>query len=337
MYIKRYTISVGLFAIILGWYVYGFVTQQSVEIGLFGMNLPSMPVAVLVVIPVIFLYIATVFHMAFYSLLGSFKVRKYEKDLDRMMLSFGDALLCKEERHFEFKTPKYKQLGKLVDHLSLSPIGQMPAIEDEKLALILKVVTRVKNGEVADLRKFNLPSDNSLMIQNDKNRYDAHELSAEDVLSRPSRYSNELCKRAYIDATKTSSLSVIEKGKEFMSLDALKNILSRINSDQNQIPANNETLIELISMLSLTEKEYIELSKILSKNMIPEQRIRLFELLSEKDDEATGAYLYTLYDLEMQYPANEILANSQSDEYLNFKAYRALKECNRNYDISLFV
>jgi hypothetical protein len=336
MYIKRYTISVAIFAVLLGVYV-NFLYPQSVEIGLFGMNLPMMPVAVLVVIPVVLLYVATLFHMVFYSLVGSFKVHKYEKDLDKMMLSVGDALLCKENRHFEFKTPKYKQLGKLLDNLSVSPELQMPTIEDEKLAAILKVVTRIKNGEVADLKKFNLPTDNLLMIQNDKNRYDAHEISAEDILSKANRYSKELCKRAYIDATKTSSLAVIEKAKEFMSFDALKNILSRINSDQNQLPANNENLIELITILKLTEKEYIELSQILSKNMIPEQRIRLFEILSEKDDDATGAYLYTLYDLEMQSPANEILSNSQSHEYLNFKAYRALRECSKNYDISLFV
>ena len=337
MYIKRYTISVSLFVLLLGWFVYGFVTQQSIGIGFLGMSLPSMPIAILVVIPVIFLYIATIFHMAFYSLLGSFKVRKYEKDLEKMMISVGDALLCKEDRHFEFKTPKYKQLGKVMDHVSIIADVQMPSIEDEKLAAVLRVVSRVKSGEVADLRKFSLPTNNQLIIQNDKNRYDAHEISAEDVLGKAGRYSKELRLRAYIDASKNSSFSIIEKNKELMSKEALNNILSRINTEQNQLTLSNQALIELISMLELNEKDYIEISQALSKSMIPEQRIKLFELLSEKNDDATGAYLYTLYDLEMQYHANEILANTQANEYLNFKAYRALKECNRHYDISLFV
>jgi hypothetical protein len=175
------------------------------------------------------------------------------------------------------------------------------------------------------------------MIQNDKNRYDAHELSADDVLNKSGRYSKELCGRAYIDASKKSSLAIIEKNKEFMSKEALHNVLSRINADQNQLVLSNELLIELIGVLELNEKDYITVSQVLAKSMIPEQRIKLFELLSEKDDEATGAYLYTLYDLEMQYHANEILANTQAHEYLNFKAYRALKECNKHYDISLFV
>jgi len=36
-------------------------------------------------------------------------------------------------------------------------------------------------------------------------------------------------------------------------------------------------------------------------------------------------------------PADEILENSQDDEYVNFKAYRALKACNKNFNINLFV
>ncbi len=336
MYIKRYTIAVALFAMLLGWYVY-FITQQSFELSLFGMALPPLPIAFLVLIPVVLLYIATVFHMAFYSLLGNFKVRKYEKDLEKIMISVGDALLCKEERHFEFKTPKYKQLGKLLDHVSIVADLQMPFIEDEKLAAVLKLVNRVRSGEVADLRKFSLPSDNQLIIQNDKNRYDAHELSAEDVLSKSGRYSKELCVRAYMDAAKRSSLTILEKNKEFMSIEALHTLLSRINADQNPLVLSNEILLELIAVLNLNEKEYITISQVLAKSMIPEQRIKLFELLSEKDDEATAAYIYTLYDLEMQYQANEILSNTQAQEYLNFKAYRALKECNKHYDISLFV
>ena len=71
--------------------------------------------------------------------------------------------------------------------------------------------------------------------------------------------------------------------------------------------------------------------------MLPEQRIKLFEQLSDKNEEALGGYIYTLYDLGMFSTADEILDNSQPGEYIYFKAYRSLKECNKNYDISLFV
>jgi hypothetical protein len=39
----------------------------------------------------------------------------------------------------------------------------------------------------------------------------------------------------------------------------------------------------------------------------------------------------------MYSPADEILMASRDDEYLNFKAYRALKESGKNFNINLFV
>ena len=71
--------------------------------------------------------------------------------------------------------------------------------------------------------------------------------------------------------------------------------------------------------------------------MLPEERMKLFESLSDTNEEAMDAYLFTLFDLEMLAPADEILEISQPEEYLNFKAYRALKDCNKHYNINLFI
>ena len=81
----------------------------------------------------------------------------------------------------------------------------------------------------------------------------------------------------------------------------------------------------------------MKISQALSKGMIPELRIKLFETLSAEDDTIMEAYLFTLFDLEMIAPANEILDNSQSDEYLYFKAYTSLRECGKHFDINLFI
>lgn len=337
MYVKRYTIAVSLFTILVGWYVYAFVSQESFALNFFGVHLPSLPVAALVTLPVILLYFASVLHMAYYSLVGSFKLRKFEKDYEKLIVCINDALLGKQNRHHEFKTQRYKQLGKIIDNVSIYTHGQIANIEDEKLSSVLNMIEKIKNGEIVDLRKYSLPSDNELALHNDRNRYKAKEISAEDILSKSSRYADELCVEAYADMSKTASLSSIERYKHYISKEAVFNIVARINADQHQLDISNEALIELILPLNLKEKDYIEASHIASRNMVPEQRIKLFELLSEKSEEAVGGYLYTLYDLEMLHLADEILDNSQPDEYLYFKAYRSLKECNKKFDISLFV
>ena len=71
--------------------------------------------------------------------------------------------------------------------------------------------------------------------------------------------------------------------------------------------------------------------------MLPEQRIKLFELLSNDDEAAMEAYLFTLFDLEMLAPAKEILDISQPNEYMPFKAYSSLRDCGKHFDINLFV
>jgi hypothetical protein len=73
------------------------------------------------------------------------------------------------------------------------------------------------------------------------------------------------------------------------------------------------------------------MQKILLKSQV------LFQLLSETREDAIEARMFTLFDLEMLAPANDLLQNTQDDEYLNFKAYSALKECGKNFNINLFI
>ncbi len=81
----------------------------------------------------------------------------------------------------------------------------------------------------------------------------------------------------------------------------------------------------------------MKVSQALSKGMIPEQRIKLFDTLSSENDKIMEAYLFTLFDLEMLTPAKEILENSQANEYVYFKAYSSLRECGKHFDINLFI
>ena len=115
MYLKRYTIASILLMVIVGWYVYAFVTQDSYAIEFFGIQLPTLSIAVLVVVPLVVLYIASLLHMAFYSLLGGFEHRKYDKDYEKFIDSIVDAYLFKAERNHVYKTDRYKLLGKVID------------------------------------------------------------------------------------------------------------------------------------------------------------------------------------------------------------------------------
>lgn len=338
MYIKRYAVTGFIFVVLVAWYVYAFVTQESIDLNLFGMALPSLSIAMWVVLPLIFLILASIFHISFYSFLGNLQQRKYEKDYNKLIDAIVDAYLGKEKRQNSYKTKRYELLGSLIDNAKIYPMFESgAAVANEKVAKVLGIIEDIKKGEVVELRKFSLAPNNPLLIQNNKNRHKKGEISCEDVLTHHTKYDPSFCEEIYVEFVQTAPWYAIEKYKQFLSKEALFAMIARVNAQENTLELSNETLIKLFSGLSLDAKEYIAISQTLSAQMLPEQRIKLFELLSEADEEAIAAYLFTLFDLEMLAPADEILDNSQPNEYLNFKAYRALKECNKHFNIKLFV
>jgi hypothetical protein len=339
MYIKRYTIAAFIWIGFVGWYVYTYVTQNSMSIDLFGIPMPSLLTALWVVVPLVILYLASVGHMTFYSVLGNFRLRKYEKDYEKLINAVIAAYIGKKGRSYTFKTDRYKLLGTLLENSTIFPMGDIVGkTNNEKIDAILKIIHDVKSSEVVELKSYNLASDNALVIQNERNRYKKGNISAESVLANCTKYDDSLCVEVYVDYVKKAPLNSIEKYKGFLSKEALYVILSRINADENTLKVENKALIELFKKLDLNKEDYIKISSILSKGgMIPEQRMKLFETLSDEDEDAMYAYLFTLFDLEMIAPADAILENSQADEYQNFKAYRALKECGKNFSIYLFV
>ena len=338
MQIKRYTIVSFLFIVIVGLFIYNYVSKDSTAIDLFGVPLPSLSIAIWAIVPLVVFYLASVIHMSFYSLLGTFKLRKYDKDYEKLIDAIVDAYLGKPNRNHEFKTPRYKVLGLLIDNVTISSVKDAGLdIDNEKIKNVLKLIEDIKNKEVVDLKKYSLSLTNPLVIQNEKNRYMKGDISAEDILSHADKYDKSLCTEVYVDFCKTALLNMIEKYKAFLTKDALFEILARINANDNTLSITNDVLMPLLSDLDLSEEDYLKMAAILSNSMIPEQRMKLFHTLSDAHEEAMSAYLFTLFDLEMLDPADEILENSQPQEYLNFKSYRALKECNRNFNINLFV
>lgn len=338
MQIKRYTIASLILIILVGWYVYAFVSQESVSIELFGIVLPSLSIAIWVTLPLILLYFASVMHMSFYSFIGSMKLRKYEKDYEKIVDAIVDAYLGKENRSYTYKTERYQLLGALVDNATLLPQGKFDAnIDNERISDVLNLVSKIKDGQSVELKKYSLPSYNQFSIQNARNKYKNGEISAEDILSNMSKYDDSIGKEVYIDFVKEAPLSSLEKYKASLTKEALFTILSRVNADEFTLDISNDALISLFKDIELNSDDYMKISQALSHGMIPELRIQLFETLSADDDTIVEAYLFTLFDLEMIAPANEILDNSQNNEYVYFKAYSSLRECGKHYDINLFI
>jgi len=341
MYIKRYSVAAFVLMGLVGWYVYAYLTHETMIVDFFGIPMPSLSIAVLVVIPLFVLYLASVLHMSFYGMLAKLKNRKAEKDYEKILDSITDAYLGKENRTHKFKTETFTLFGELLDNSTVFPTANLNLkANDEqtkKVKAVLNDIESIKKGEVVELKNYALNANNPLVVQNNRNMYKNGDLSNEDILSHASKYNVELAQEAYADYVKTNSVANIDKYQEFLTKEALYSVLARVNAEENTLEISTEAIMTLIANLDFDKDSYMKIARIVDKNMIPDQRIKLFETLSNGNEEATDAYLFTLLDLEMLSPAYALLEISQPDEYLNFKAYKALKESNQQFSIELFI
>jgi hypothetical protein len=324
--------------VLVGWYIYAYITHESMKIDFFGIHLPSLSIAMWVVVPMFILFVASFLHISFYSLLGNMKLRKYNKDFEKILDAIVDAYLGKENRNHTFKTSRYKLIGSLIDNATIFPHNNMvDDIQNDKVKEVVTLIDKIKDGKVVDLKKYSLSKSNPLVIQNVKNSYKNETITAEDILNDSTNYDESICKYVYIDIAKKSPLRLIQTHSNFLTKEALFEIMSRINASENTLEMDNEAIIALCEKLELDQDDYLKISKLLSKSMSPDQRIKLFEILSEKNESLLEVYLYTLYDLGMLELAEEILRNSEENEYLIFKAYSILKRDNQNFSIDLFI
>jgi hypothetical protein len=338
MNIKRYSFASFLFMIFVGWFVHAFVTQDFRSINFIGgIQLPPMPIALWVVVPIFIFYLFSLLHMGSCSLSQMMELRRYRKDYDQLIQALSEALLGKKNRRTSYRTDRYAVLGNVIDKSTIKPTDKLKKSENKTLQVTIDFIRDIEHGESVDLSKFHLETDNPLVVKYHKTRYKNGEVIAEDILNKPERFTEELAVEAYHDYVKSASISSIIKYKKYMSKEALVTILNRINAKENRLEIDNDTIIDLIKEVDVSEDEFICGSIILSKNMMPEDRIDLFERLSHVNDDATSAYIYTLYDLEMVEAANDLLDSSREDEYPRFRAYRALKDANKNFSINLFT
>lgn len=336
MQLKRYTIASVILMLLVAAAVYT-IDNGTVSFDLLGMHFPNLPIAFWVVVPLIIMYLASVLHMGVYALVGNVKLRRLNKDNEKMIDALRDSLLGVSDRNYAYKTENYKLMGKLIDHSLILPYETLRAVGNEKIDEALELMRDVKEKKKVDIKKFHLANTTSIAIQNNLNRLERGEIDADSVLSRPDMYGDIVCIKAFEAYVKTASAGAVMKFKHFFTKLSLFDFVRRINSDENGIQIGNDELMILLQGVKFDHNDWIDLSIVLSKNMLPEQRIRLFETLSEKCDDAMEGYLFTLYDLQMNDTANEILNNTSKEDYQIFKAYRDLKKANKHYDIAIFL
>ncbi len=334
MRLKRYIfLSILLIAAVGGLVYLKTDTTYTVEI----LGIPvTLPIAVWVVLPMFLMFLASFFHMAYYSFINYMKLKRYKKDYDTLVTSFAHALL-REPKNWHYKTREAKNLGHITDKSHLIPQDFRIDTKDERLKKPLEYVKDIQNGIYVEIEGFELSPKNPLLVQNLQNRLKKEPTFSGVILKKCQDYPKDLCQKAleiYMD------FSDISKIKEYASVFTFETLLKLIDkAAQKREHVHYQDLLYIVqeAKMELGQKEYIELAKKIKNIMAPDDRLRFFELLKEKDERSEAGYVYTLLDLEMVDKARDFLETTNEEELQNFKAYLELKDCGKNYPLDLFA
>ena len=297
----------------------------------------TLPVAVWVVIPMFIMFLASFFHMSYYSFINFMVLKRYRKDYDTLVQSFADAIMQEPKTH-QFKTKEARNLGNITDRSHILPQDFKIDVKDERLKKPLEYCKDIQNGIYVDIEGFKLSSKNMLLVKNYENRLKKEPTFSGVILKNCSEFPDELCQKALLVYITLSDLAKVKDYAKIFNFDTLQKAIEHYASSQEQNLHYQDILyIMQESGMKLCEKEYITLAKVVKKVLAPDERLKLFEMLKKKDEKSEGGYLYTLLDLEMIEKAKEFLETTNEDELLNFKAYLELKDCGKNYPLEMFV
>ncbi|BCD60083.1 MULTISPECIES: hypothetical protein [unclassified Nitratiruptor] len=334
MRLKKYI----LFSLILMGLVGGLIytqTEQTYTLEVLGIPV-TLPIAVWVILPMFLMFVASFFHMAYYSFINFMRLKRYKKDYDTLIASFVNALY-REPKALQYKSKEAKNLGTVSDASYLIPQHFKIDTKDERLRKVIDTLKDINNGMYVELEGVQLSPKNPILLRNIENRMKEEPTYSGVVLKNCKEYPKELCKKALRIFMDFSDIAKIKEYASLFDIETLIYLIQHVKEEKKSIEYQDILYIIQQAHMDLDGKDYIAIAREIKDVLAPDERLKLFELLKEEDEKSEAAYLYTLLDLEMIEKAREFLETTNEEELQEFKAYLELKECGKNYPLELFV
>ncbi len=296
----------------------------------------TLPVAVWIVIPMFLMFLASFFHMAYYSFINFMKLKRYKKDYSLLVDSLAHSLMREPKQH-QYRTIEAQNLGEVPDHSHIIPQDFKVLTKEEKLKKALEYIKDIQNGIYVEIEEYKLSPKNPLLVKNIKNRLKEEPTYSGVVLKNCNEFPLDLCEEALLAYM---SFSDISKIKDYANVFTFKSLLNLIEiAEKKEMELHYPDILYILqeSGMKIDEKGYIQLAMKVKTVLPPDDRLKLFGILKDKDEKSEGGYVYTLLDLEMIDKAKEFLETTGENELLEFKAYLDLKTCKKDYPLELFL
>lgn len=334
MGIKRYFLVTLIYMLAIGLYVYSF-NGESTALELFGFSM-TLPVAFWIVLPVLFLVIASIGHLVFYNFKDFLYKRALKKDFELFQEEARNRILG-EEVTTSYKTDGFKFAGKVLSSMRFDPTLPTTFLEED-MAKACAVAVSIANGNYEDLKKYKLAKTNPLVIQNSINRLKVEPRFALEVLKNCKEIESELCAKAYDALLDFASFNEIKRYDFPPDKRTFRHMMERYLDADDSFDMDIKSIEDMLEHFNADRADYLELAYEIKIKLSPDALIALFEkLYNSKGNVAADAYLYVLYDLQMIDKIRDLLLNSDPEDFVKFKTIMFLRDHGKSIDIDKFL
>ncbi|MBS9782848.1 MAG: hypothetical protein KGV43_03515 [Arcobacter sp.] len=328
---KKYVV----FSILFIGLVYGYLF--SLELGYYRLTLleisVNLPIAVWIIMPLAFLFLATIFHIMFYGLLNVFKQRAINKDHRNIIDLIKENLLEKPSKR-KFKSKEFKQLASILKQFKLEIKDSTFTSNDEELNNIVANLQNINNGKYVTDKSLSLNKISQIANKNLLNKVNEQVDFAVDVVKKSENYPADIVRQAFIKVVNEKSMTTVKKLYKNLKLDKeLAMMLFSKDSQNNEFGFSEDEIAKIAKDLEFKKEDYFILAKNYKTSLQPNEMISLFEKLSTQSEEAMTAYLDVLFEYEMIDKVREIVSSTPDGEFMPYKALLDLKDAGKQYTL----
>jgi len=333
MKLGRYTFFSLLLIVAVGAYVNISITNELFTIVIFGEEY-TLLVAVWIMILLSIFYIITMSHMIFYSMKFYFKGKVLTSDYEKMINLIISRILNKDEK-FIFKTNEYKNLSTIIKQITFE-VNSDFVCDMVEVSELVELISSIHNGKYMKIKRLGLDDQHPLSIKNTYNRLESDNSFIFTVLKNSSEYNNDIVRRAYEILIKNHDSENIKKYLNLITLDK-ELLLLLLGELKESLDFSMEELKSMCKTTKLSQKDYIEIAKILKYKINPDELIEMSESLQSSNEDMSEALLYILFDLEMVDKAKDLLDSYDESEFIQYRSFLILKESGHNFAIDKFL
>lgn len=320
-----------LLILVLGLAIFS-IEAGDYELKVFDFSL-TLPIVIWVLLPVVVLFVLSLFHLLFYGTLNYCKNKAFTKDESTIVDSVKAFLLQKDEK-CKLKTQGYKNIFKILSQLKLDVKENTFTSTNEELNTTVSAIKDIKDGKYVNEKTLKLDSTSELAKQNLINKVNEQVDFALDILKKVDLYSEDVIKAAFFNVLENKAMTTVKKVYTNVKLDREMTYKLFLKDVENiEFGLTKEEIQKITKSLDYSKNEYLTLAKLYKNALTPDKVIELFETLSNEIEEANEAFLYVLCELEMIDKVREILSGYDNNELLAFRALIDLKEAGKQYSL----